>query len=271
MKNEHHCCKSRRASEPRQQWSEECTGTRRVRHVFAWGLCLLLLLTAGAHADQWVVGNFSNAYPDNDLPEHWEPLTFRGVDRHTRYTLTQDNGRTVIQANSHKAASALMRYLRVDPNRLPWIQWEWKIDHVIEGGDVTRKEGDDYAARIYVAFAFEPDKAGWWQRMRNRSARIATGREVPGTALNYIWANRAPVETIVPNPFAPETMMIVLQSGNAAQGRWVMEKRNLLDDYERAFGRMPPEIIGIGLMTDTDNTGEEATAYYGDIRLRPAR
>jgi hypothetical protein len=38
-------------------------------------------------------------------------------------------------------------------------------------------------------------------------------------------------------------------------------------DYERAFGRTPPEIIGIGLMTDTDNTGAEVTAYYGDIRL----
>lgn len=54
-------------------------------------------------------------------------------------------------------------------------------------------------------------------------------------------------------------------------GRWVTEKRNLLEDYERAFGRTPPEIIGIGLMTDTDNTGEDATAYCGDIRLIPAR
>lgn len=243
--------------------------TRFVPPVVGW-LCLLLL-AIDLHADQWVVGNFSNPNPDTDLPEHWEPLIFAGIDRHTRYALIQDNGRTVIQAHSDNAASGLVRYLRVDPTRFAWMQWDWKIDRVIAGGDVTRKEGDDYAARIYVAFAFEPDKAGWWQRVRNRSARILTGREVPGTTLNYIWATRAPQETIVPNPFAPETMMIVLRSGNAAGGLWVTEKRNLLEDYERAFGRTPPEIIGIGLMTDTDNTGEEATAYYGDIRLIPAR
>jgi hypothetical protein len=243
-----------------------------VNPVVGW-LCLLLLLLPAVdlHADQWVVGNFSKSNPDNDLPEQWEPLIFAGVDRHTHYTLVQDNGRTVVRAHSQNAASGLVRYLRADPTGFARIQWDWKIERVIAGGDVTRKGGDDCAARVYVAFAFEPDKAGWWQRLRNRSARIVTGREVPGTALSYIWATRAPRETIVPNPFAPETMMIVLRSGNAAAGRWVTEQRNLLQDYERAFGRTPPEIIGIGLMTDTDNTGAEATAYYGDIRLISTR
>jgi len=40
------------------------------------------------------------------------------------------------------------------------------------------------------------------------------------------------------------------------------------EDYKQAFGKEPPMISGIAIMTDTDNTGESATAYYGDILLK---
>jgi hypothetical protein len=92
-------------------------------------------------------------------------------------------------------------------------------------------------------------------------------QELPGSALNYIWANKAAPDTIIPNPYAPEAMMVVLQSGNARKDQWIQEQRNIVEDYKRAFGKEPPEIIGIAIMTDTDNTGEETTSYYGDIIL----
>ncbi len=50
-------------------------------------------------------------------------------------------------------------------------------------------------------------------------------------------------------------------------GTWFEEERNLYEDYQLAFGSEPPLVIGIGIMTDTDNTGERAVAYYGDITL----
>jgi hypothetical protein len=43
-------------------------------------------------------------------------------------------------------------------------------------------------------------------------------------------------------------------------------QRNLLDDYRQAFGEEPPNVGAIAIMTDTDNTGETAVAWYGDIR-----
>jgi len=173
----------------------------------------------------------------------------------------------VIRASSRNAASGLIRELRLDPRQYPWLQWSWKIANVLEKGDVGRKAGDDYAARIYVAFAFEPENSGWWERMKRTTASAFTDKEIPGSALNYIWANKAPKETIVPSPFQEKSMMIVLQSGNERSGEWIGEKRNIVEDYQQAFGKEPPEIIGIGIMTDTDNTGEEVRAYYGDIKL----
>ena len=35
--------------------------------------------------------------------------------------------------------------------------------------------------------------------------------------------------------------------------------------FKRAFGEEPPRIRSIGIMTDSDNTGGDAEAYYGDI------
>jgi len=48
-------------------------------------------------------------------------------------------------------------------------------------------------------------------------------------------------------------------------GDWVAEERNVYDDYRRAFGKEPPRVSGVAIMTDTDNTKERATAYYGDL------
>ena len=40
-----------------------------------------------------------------------------------------------------------------------------------------------------------------------------------------------------------------------------------LRDYQRLFGEPPGPIIFVGVMTDTNATGTEAIAYYGDIRF----
>ncbi|MFO7713459.1 DUF3047 domain-containing protein [Desulfosarcina sp.] len=39
----------------------------------------------------------------------------------------------------------------------------------------------------------------------------------------------------------------------------------MLEDYRNAFGSDPPAISGVAVMTDTDNTGELAVAFFGDI------
>ncbi|MCF8076643.1 MAG: DUF3047 domain-containing protein [Desulfotignum sp.] len=242
-----------------------------------WAQILLIIIVllwgslSTGQADSVAVGHFSALAAGGDFPETWEPMTFSGIDRHTRYTLIQDDGRTVIQADSRNAASGLIRFLRMDPADYPVIQWQWKIDHVLEKGDAGTRQGDDYAARIYVAFAFDPDQASWWERARHKTAAAFSGKEVPGSALNYIWANRARKNSILTNPYLPESMMVAVQSGNTHAGRWITEKRNIEADYRQAFGRTPPEIIGIGIMTDTDDTGEKTAGYYGDIRLHPSR
>jgi hypothetical protein len=61
--------------------------------------------------------------------------------------------------------------------------------------------------------------------------------------------------------------MLVVASGANGLGAWQSVRRNLAADYRRAYGAEPGQVLGVAIMTDTDNTGTKATAYYADIRL----
>jgi len=180
------------------------------------------------------------------LSPKWEEKSFKGK---TFYQVTKHENQWCIKATSHSSASALLYKINYDPRDLPILTWRWKVDHVLSKGNALIKEGDDYAARVYIVF---PSSFFW-----------------NTTALSYIWANKLPQGKGIPNPFNSNSKMIAVETGSARTGRWVVEKRNVLEDYRRVFGLDPPKAGAIAIMTDTDNTGEEAVAYYGPIRILP--
>lgn len=147
----------------------------------------------------------------------------------------------------------------------PWLQWRWKIAHLLEKGDVHSQQGDDYPARLYITFAYDPTRLSIFQKLKYEAVKLLYGDYPPLAAINYIWDGRTPAGTIVPNAYTDRVRMIVVESGSARLNQWVTETRNLYEDYRQAFGEEPPPISGVAIMTDTDNTGESATAHYGDI------
>ena len=232
----------------------------------AWQLGLLGLLL-GAAPGPVVVGSFSLA--GGELPEGWVPLHFPKIAEHTRYAVVQDAGTWVVRADSRASASGLIRRVRVDLREHPILRWRWRVENVLEAGDVTRRDGDDYPARVYVTFEYDPDTLPLWQRLKYLAAR-ALRPELPAAAISYIWASRAEPGAIVDNPYAAGFVkMIVVRSGAGEAGTWREEQRNVLEDFRAAFGREPPPLVGVAIMTDTDNTGESAVAYYGDIVFLP--
>jgi hypothetical protein len=237
--------------------------------IIAKRLALVVLLAAGAsflaHADRTIeAGKFSALDPGDPPPSGWEPLYFKKISAHTVYSLIKDADVTVVKAVSDAAASGLMRKITIDPKQHPVIEWRWKVDNVIQNSDVRRKDGDDYAARVYITFAYEPEKAGLGRKVKYQTARVLFG-EVPIGTISYIWENKAEKDTLAPNPYTDFVRMIVVRNGASPRGVWLTERRNVYEDYKRAFGEEPPLISGIAIMTDSDNTGESVTAYYGDI------
>jgi Protein of unknown function (DUF3047) len=183
---------------------------------------------------------------DNGISAGWEKKVFKGE---TLYRATVDDGRHAVKAESRATASALIRRISLDPKTYPRLSWSWKIVRTIGKGDERTKAGDDYAARVYVVF---PSALFWRTK-----------------AINYIWANRLPRGDFLPNAFTGNAVMVAVESGDGNAGRWIDEERNLVEDYRRAFGEDPPRIGAVAIMTDTDNTGEQAVAWYGAIRFLP--
>ena len=220
---------------------------------------------SGAAPDVLDVGRFSAAVPQGEFPEGWKPLTFPKIGRHTSYALVKDGDDVVVRAESRAASSGLIRELSIDPKEYPVVQWRWKVITPIEKSNVTSKQGDDYPARLYVAFAYDSSKVGLFDKAKYEIARLAYGQYPPLGAVNYIWGNKEPIGMIVPNPYTDRTRMIVVETGTERLGSWITEERNVYEEYKAAFGDEPSMISGVAIMTDTDNTKEYALAYYGDV------
>jgi hypothetical protein len=211
------------------------------------------------------VGRFSAASEGVSLPAEWQLLTFKKIPRHTTYDLVRDGDRLVVRAVSNASNAGLTREIKLDPHVYPIVEWRWKVANVLKKGDVSKKEGDDYPARLYITFEYDSSRVNFLKKAQYEAVRLLYGRYPPLGAINYIWESRAPAGTVVPNPYTDQVMMFVVESGEAKLNTWVTERRNVYEDYLKAFGTDPPWISGVAIATDTDNTGESATAYYGDI------
>ncbi len=90
-------------------------------------------------------------------------------------------------------------------------------------------------------------------------------------AINYVWANKLPQGASAPSPYTSNAMIVAVDSGDGKAGQWVSEERNIVEDYRKLFGEDPPKLGAVAIMTDTDDTRDEVTAYYGDIFLESAK
>lgn len=214
------------------------------------------------------VRSFSGHSPGTTLPPGWQPWILSGFKRPTEYRLVSLDGSTVVHADARSSASGLIHALSIDPAVQPLLEWRWKVDRPIAAADNTLRHLEDSPARLIVSFDGDFDKLPPQDQVFFNSMRILTGRQLPYATLMYIWENRAPRGTVIPNQHTSRIRMIVAESGHGNLGTWQHIRRNVAEDFRRAFGEEPGRITAVGIMTDTDNTGEQANAWYGDIQFR---
>ena len=210
------------------------------------------------------VGKFSSAAEGTALPDGWKPLTFPKVPKHTAYALVKDGNTVVVKAVSNASASGITKEVRINPKEYPVVRWRWKVENLLKTADVATKEGDDYPARLYITFEYDPDKVSFGKKARYMAGKLIFG-DIPIAAINYIWDAKAPQGLFVDNAYTDFARMIVVRSGPQGVGTWMEEERNIYEDYRKAFGGEAPMINGVAIMSDTDNTRESAVAYFGDI------
>ncbi|MDX6769754.1 MAG: DUF3047 domain-containing protein [Elusimicrobiota bacterium] len=198
------------------------------------------------------------------LPSGWEPLSF-AKRATTAYEWSPVE--RALHAKADASASGLIVRFKRPVAETPVLRWRWKVAGTLPEGDERRKSGDDYAARVYVAFIYDPARASAGMRFKYGLAKRLRGEYPPHAAINYIWANKLDAGRSVPNAYSDRVMMVAVRSGDGEAGSWRAEERDVLADYRRLFGEEPPPYAGIAVMTDADDTRGTAEAWYADLTL----
>jgi hypothetical protein len=216
---------------------------------------------------------FSGNVAGAAIPRGWQPLLISRAKKPTSYALVADplTGDVVLHALAEQSASGLRQRLQVDPSERPLIAWRWRVVDLISAADNQDRYSEDSPVRLMLFFDGDKRSLPVKEQSLMELAQLLAGHDVPYATLMYVWENRFGRETVLANSFTGQVKMIVVGTGRDRIGTWKVFERNYVDDYRRAFGGPPGRLIGIGLMTDTDNTGEAVEAFYGDIVLRPVR
>ena len=187
-----------------------------------------------------------DASPDGILA--WRPEKFVGE---TGYAIDPAAGRPAVRADSVASASGLVREIDIDLTATPVLSWSWKIGNLLEDVDETRKGGDDYPARVYILFS----DGRWW--------------DPRPLSLSYVWSSTQPRGSTWPNAYTDRVMMVAVRDAADPVGEWVEERRNVREDILKLFGEEVDTVKAVAIMTDTDNSGQRATAWYGGISFVP--
>ena len=170
----------------------------------------------------------------------------RSFDGETHYAIVEKDGTQVLEAQSQGQASARYLEREINLDETPYLHWCWQISTTYPGLDETTKAGDDYPARVYVA-----RKTGLlpWQVQ----------------SVNYVWSSTQDAGSTWTNAFTDRAELMALQSGPSKVGEWVAEVRNVRDDFATLFGDTVTTIDGVALMSDGDNSGNDATAWFSKL------
>lgn len=202
-----------------------------------------------------------------DVPAPWRIVQLNSRVTPTRYRVIRWDDIFAIEAIAEHSMALLARPAEVDLNRTPVLCWRWRVDAPLVKADMATKAGDDYAARVYVSFSMPPSALDIMTRAKLKLARSIYGDAVPDAALNYVWDNRYPVGTRMPNAYTDRTRMIVAESGTANAGKWVIARHDVRQDAVMEFGSDQMRLIQLSVAADTDNTGESARAGFADFHF----
>lgn len=214
------------------------------------------------------VVRFSDFPAGPGVPPGWDP--YMVIRRETtRYDLARaDGGVTVLRAQAGpKAATGLYCKVAIDPHDRPVLSWRWRTERLLDGADVSDNHADDAPVRIALAFDGDRGRFGFRDLLFFEQVRFFTGIDLPYATLMYVWDNQAPADSLIGVPQTSRIRYLVAESGAARLGQWIDYRRDIVSDFRRAYGEAPGRLLAVGLITDTDDTGESTESYYGDIAL----
>lgn len=214
------------------------------------------------------VGLQQSKQPAADKPQ-WQHYHLPGKQA-TQYTFARLDGRDAMAVTAVSSASLLRQKVRIEVQELAQIKFSWKVPQLIALADLAVRDNADSPVRIVLAFEGDRSKLTAKNAMLSELAHTLTGEPLPYATLMYVWCNTRAPGTVIISSRSDRIRKMVVESGAKNINMWMDYERNIRADYEKAFGEPPGALIGIGIMTDSDNTRTTTRAWYGQVKLAKA-
>lgn len=205
------------------------------------------------------------------IPDEWQVVQYSKSFPPTKYSLKKEQDNISIYAEANGASALLIRNVDVDLRTYPVLCWRWKVHNKLKNADMRSKMLEDYAARIYISFDIPKKDIPRKERLMLKIKRKLFTQNIPDGVMQYVWDNKYPEETTANNIYNKRAKMYVLRSLNTPTNQWQHEKQNIVRDIRKLFELEEFKISQIGIITDSDNTGESVSAEYADIHFVTAR
>ena len=216
--------------------------TRARRAVLA--VACAVVATAWA-ADRVVVEDW-RSYPlgTRGIPGEWKEQNW-GKPAYD-FEIVSDDAQPALHLRSKGDSSTISRDLgaSVQLNETPILEWRWKVMTLPAGGNACQQSTDDQAAQVYVAWLRAPEA------VRSR-------------IIGYVWDSTAPAGTICKSQKTSTVTYVVLRSGSGGLGKWITERRNVVEDFRKIYGEAPDNPTALSLGIDSDDTRSSAESFIG--------
>lgn len=166
----------------------------------------------------------------------------------TRYSIVTEDGERVVHAQCMNSASGLAWQGSVDLDKTPELLWRWKVNRIYTHINEQKESGDDFPARVYL---------------------VTGTRWLPWTlrVLCYVWSNGRSSAFDWSSPYTGREKIIPVRRGTTGEGRWQTIRRNVVQDFYKAFRVRVHSLSDVGIMTDCDNSHNHAQAWYSDLHF----
>ncbi|MBK6367550.1 MAG: DUF3047 domain-containing protein [Polaromonas sp.] len=192
----------------------------------------------------------------------WQHFTFPGKTP-TNYKIAHEDGRDAIWASSQSTSSAIRSDINIDAKQIGKLKFSWKVPAHLLDADVTVPELDDSPVRVFLTFEGDRSKFSAKNALVSEMANLLLGEPLPYATLVYLWSKQQPLGSVILGQRTDRVRNIVIETGSVNLNKWMDYERDIGVDFEKAFGEKPGKLLRIALMTDSDNTKSQTTAWYG--------
>ena len=211
---------------------------------------LLLLVASLAFAADVLIEDWSQAAAGHKgIPPGWKGQQW-GSPAYD-FTIVEDGGKKVLHLKSKEEGSTISKEIKgkVNLKDTPILEWSWKMVMLPKGGNSCVKSADDQAGQVFVTWPRFPE-------------------QVRSRIIGYVWDSTRPVGTTCKSEKTGMVTYIVVRSGPVEVGKWLTERRNVVEDFKKIYGEDPENPGALSISIDSNDTHSSAESFMGALIFR---